>query len=89
MKSFLAYILCTLLFLVPPPLPRNTSKVKAVPVTQKQSLDEYTKGLDSALISERKKNKLLRQKCLRQVQLLVAQQDGNRMEKDIHRLEGN
>lgn len=89
MKTTIAYILFTLLFLVPPPLPRSTSKIKTAPVTRKQSLDEYTKGLDSALVSERSKNKMLRQQCLKQVQLLVAQQDGNRMEKDIRRLAGN
>lgn len=88
MKTFTLYLLFTFLFLVPPPLPRSTAKVKVAPVTRKQAFKEYSQGLDSALSSERKKNKMLRQQCLKQVQLLVSQ-DGNRMEKDIYRLAGN
>ena len=89
MKTIFIYTIFTILFLVPPVLPRNVAKAKVAPATKKESIVEYTNALDSALVSARKRNKTLRQKCLNQVQLLVIQQDGNRMEKDIHRLAGN
>ena len=84
--KLISYFLFTLLFIVPP-VPKSRPAIKKIESKQ-IPVEEYSKKLDSALIKERNRNRRLREKCLKEVHLLVIQ-NGRSMEENICGLASN